>query len=401
VIAENPLKTGKTPYRRDKMTDSNSDSLKFRWFSREINGRMTPFAGVKVTAILGNGTKIACEIDQVTGLIDLPKQASWAGIDSQAQAKALKATKVQSFVMSVFCAADEHLVVAQRQGKTNGFRRANVLRGDEHVEYSVPPCGVSYYDDAKRGFQVWTKPMNKDDSNRIDLWSVDDDGSIEHNAVFLSTLDQGETFRLVMVQLWVGTVYRRQSGTTYQLPPTADKRAVDVVEHQFGQDMLTKYVFVPGEHSEDFSSRMQILLNPEFRKLLDNLENLEIWDDQENFWVVRRTDVILKPNQAWVKFLSYGVGRGSFGILELEYPVKLGSREYMQLQFDHHSVMVDESQLDKQGLVILPPGTIVEWDDLLDMGFDNKNDRPYPALARSVTPLLFPAAIDAREVAVA
>jgi hypothetical protein len=375
--------------------------LKVRRFYRE--GRQTQdFCALRVNAILGSNSSISCEIDSATGLINIPANATWARVNSREDARVLKKEIVQRFQLTVWTYADEGVIVAQRQGNSNTYANtAAVLQTQGNViEYNLPQVGISYYEDATSGWEVWTKPMNREMSNRVDIWSVQSDGSILLDVIYVVTLDNGESFRVIRQQRWVGSVLRRKAGTHYQVPGNADSRAHEALKDKDVLDVMDRFVFVPGEHAEDFTSRIQILRDPEFRKLVNNLKGLDIWDDREDFWVERAPSVLLRREQAYVKFFTYGVGRASYGILKLTTPIQLFGQTHDSLQFDHHALRVEDPRFEdpfEQGIWEIPPGTLVEWREPVDMG-TKPDGTPYPAKVRLVFPLYAPTANDAREV---
>lgn len=354
--------------------------------------RRVDFAAFGLTAVARSGKTYECTIDQKTGLIGgIPEFASWHRCRSAETAKN-SPSPIVHFDVSLFTYPDQPIVVVQRQGRTNRYRKAMFSHIGDVVQHTMPPCKVNYHWSDDVGLSVWTAPMNKEHSNRFDLWAVDPDGEIELRCVYLHTLNNGEPFSLNDQVRWSGHVYRRKPGTAFVLPDyDDDKRQLELYNRSAEvRDMLNRYVFVPGEHSEHFASRMQILENAEFRTLI-NAAALEEWDGPENFWTVRKPSVHLKGNQAYVKFLTYGVGKGSFGILLLETPIVWKSRTIDSIQFDHQAVQGELLDDDQQGIYFLAPGTIVEFGELDDM---DKDGHQFPPKAKRVVPQNVPVPID-------
>lgn len=352
--------------------------------------------GMKVEAVCGEGRdmrSVPCEFNGRGLITNLPRSANWGEVKSREDFDRRRNKLVRRFHLEPVHGADAGIVVAQR-GQQNRYRAApgmSLLQG-ELVSHSLPPLGVTHWfrsaeEQEKFGLgptAVWTDPMSKKfgGPNRVDVWFIGLNGSVNLHCAYLVTLDDGVTFRLVGQDRWVGDVYRRKPGTKHVLR-SEDKRVAEVYNRSSEvRDMLDRYVFVPGDHSENFEARMQILENPAFRQAVE-AANVEVWDGDDNFWFERNPGTDLREDQGVVKFLTYGVGRGSFGILNWK-----GS----PYQFDHRSIVGAAELADEQGIVFLAPGTVVDIGAEPVRAIAGNNFNP-PKIAK-ITPRLVPVPIE-------
>ena len=374
-------------------------------------GNETEIAYVKVTATCGEGSdmrSIQCQIDSITGQItNLPNSALWGGLKTAEDVSDHRNKLVRKFHLEVGHAVDARIVVAQRAGKSNKYRPAGAETklGPELIAHYLPPCGVDFWtrsreEREKHGvgpLAVWTNPMNieRGGCNRIDFWLVYKDGSIVLICVYLVTLDDGATWGVKQQERWTGRAYRRKPNTKHVLQSTDDR--VAEVFHGNGavRDMLNRFVFVPGEHSENIEKRMQILGNENFRKLVESA-NTTVWDGPEDFWLEREPGTELRDNQGVVQFLTYGVGRASFGIVKLKQPINVGGKMRDVLQFEHTAVQGDLT--DEQGILFLASGTIADLDLDTVVSMD-KNKRDYPPKIGKLTPRMVPVPIESKTAA--
>ncbi len=362
-------------------------------------GDNEPFLYAKVTMHQGdNRTSIPCKIDQATGLLNIDPQHLFNndhGVESYAMAMEPGNWRNLSayFTIVIGHEVEEHVFLSQRQGRSIEYRQAqggitlSVAEVDQVVEYTMPPCMVVPFDrptsemrDGLCRLGVRTNPMNRENSNRLDVWRISRASQgwiLSLHCLYLVTLDDGRSFRLVHQKREEYTIYQRKAGMKFVLQ-TSDHRIRAAYNRSLDmKKMMGRFVFVPTYNS--IESRLSVFEDERIIKLIHGLEDVSIWEGDENF-----TPQV--PAGPIIKFLTYGHGNGSYGIVELPNPIEVGGFKHDSLQFAHDCVENGEKFRDEQGIYFFPAGTLVEVEHIVSMGFHAGQIplKPYPPMACTV-----------------
>lgn len=226
---------------------------------------------------------------------------------------------------------------------------------------------------------VWTRSnMTDSTSNRADVWRIESEGNALGQVSFMRllvlSLDDGETFQIVGETGWEGMVYKRKVPGPYTLQHPDDraknakskfKSLQAIAANPAVADILQNYVFVPDKGYENFERRLQVLLVPEFRAIIEKIgPSLPTWERDETFWVFPEPRP-LKDDEALVDFYLYGLGDAAGGFAILAQPRTLSDgRTVKQVQLRHWGVT--GAEVNEEGLKQVRPGDIIQVLDIIE-----------------------------------
>jgi len=345
----------------------------------------------EVTAITADGEQIVCRFNK-KGVLGIPSENLYHGVSTRAEALE-SGNLVSRFVITLSHMIGEPVVVAQRKGRELTYmpRPGMEETASEEMKvmkYTMPQCVVRAFDrpdhELRPGlerFGVRTDMMNRINSGRDDLWVVKG-GKLQLHCLYLVTLDEGESFQLVHLMRGEWKLHRRNKGVGYTLR-TKDNRIRKLYEDNADvQKVLKTFAFESDRGGfDDIEGRATAFADEQLRELLYAQVDLPVWSGR-----IPAPPKLPKLNYGLgrVKFLTYGLGNGSFGLVQLDEPITIDGVKHTTLQFADDCVHNGERFLDYQEVYPRKfEGTVVEVADVRLWGVDPKG-KPYPPMACTV-----------------
>jgi len=366
-------------------------------------GDQEPIFYAKVVAVTAGMDHIPCQIDENTGELKLDPKNLFGEHVNNYKLASKDPNLVRRFYVTVGHEVTVPVIVSKRQGgKLSEALRYDPARGRKIttqagsetvsvMEYTLPQCALEFWNrpDNERFFPeldilgVRTNPMNRLNSNRVDLWHVAGGVATLH-CLYLVTLNDGKSFHLFHQKRGAWKVSKRREDTPYVLRTKKSEVVKALNEHDAVQLVLNKFVFTPVDvYTDGIEERVASFADRHLCGLLFSMENLGTFEGE---YTPRQTErVPLPKGQGRVKFHTYGLGNGSYGLIEPNRPLEVGRVKHRTLQFAHHSLCNAERFKDTQGIYHIPSGTVVKVENVIEMGTNPTNDQPYPPMACIVT----------------